>query len=116
MIRFLRSVSYAASGLSHAVTTQANMRIHLASVVIVNAAGWLAGLNRPEWLAIVFAQGLVISAELMNTAVEHAVDLVSPERHPLAKAAKDAAAGAVLVTALTAVVVGLLVFVPHILP
>ncbi|MFC4808236.1 diacylglycerol kinase family protein [Paenibacillus sp. GCM10023250] len=116
MRRFLRSVAYAWAGVRAAVRTEANMRLHLAAVALVNAAGWLAGLSRPEWLAIVIAQGAVLAAELLNTAVERVVDLVSPDPHPLAKAAKDAAAGAVLVTAVMALIVGLIVFGPHIVP
>ncbi|MBO7743827.1 diacylglycerol kinase family protein [Paenibacillus sp. MWE-103] len=116
MRRFLRSVAFAWAGVRASVRTEANMRLHLVAVVAVNAAGWLAGLSRTEWLAIVIAQGMVLGAELLNTAVEHVVDLASPGPHPLAKAAKDAAAGAVLVAAVMAVIVGLIVFGPHIVP
>ncbi|NBD22851.1 diacylglycerol kinase family protein [Paenibacillus glycinis] len=116
MIRFLRSVAYAWSGFRSAVGTQANMRIHVAFVVAVNAAGLLFGLSAMEWAAIIIVQGMVLAAELLNTAVEHVVDLVSPQKHPLAKAAKDTAAAAVLFAAATAVAVGLIVFGPHLLP
>ena len=92
------------------------MRIHVASVVAVHAAGLLFGLSGMEWSAIIIVQGMVLAAELLNTAVEHVVDLVSPQKHPLAKAAKDTAAAAVLLAAATAVAVGLIVFGPHLLP
>ncbi|MBM7565653.1 diacylglycerol kinase family protein [Paenibacillus sacheonensis] len=116
MRRFLRSVAFAWNGVRSASAAQANMRIHLAAVIIVNTAGLLFGLSRMEWLAVVIVQGMVLAAELLNTAVEHLVDLASPQQHPLAKAAKDTAAGAVLLAAVTSVVVGLIVFVPHIIP
>jgi diacylglycerol kinase len=106
---------HAFAGIAHAIATQANMRIHLAISAAVIAAGVWLGLTRLEWIAIVFAIGLVLQAELLNTAIEAIVDKASPERHPLAKAAKDCAAGAVLVTALAAVAIGVLVFGPRLL-
>ncbi|QHT60297.1 diacylglycerol kinase family protein [Paenibacillus lycopersici] len=116
MRRFLRSVAFAWGGIRSASGSQANMKIHLAAAVLVNAAGLLLGLSRAEWLAVIIVQGMVLAAELMNTAVEHVVDLASPQPHPLAKAAKDTAAGAVLVTAIAAAIVGLIVFWPHVRP
>ncbi|WP_308638863.1 diacylglycerol kinase family protein [Paenibacillus silvisoli] len=113
MRRLLRSFGYAGSGIVSAVSSQANMQIHVVCAVIVNAAGLLIGLSRMEWIVIIAAQTAVLAAELMNTAVEHVVDLVSPEKHPLAKAAKDTAAGGVLLTAIGAVIIGLFVFIPH---
>jgi diacylglycerol kinase len=102
-------------GIAHAIATQANMRIHLAISAVVIASGVWLGLTRLEWIAIVFSIGLVLQAELLNTAIEATVDKASPEHHPLAKVAKDCAAGAVLVTALAAVAIGVLVFGPHLL-
>ena len=66
-----------------------------------------------KWALLVFCFGLVIGAEMNNTAIERTVDLAMPHRHPLAKAAKDIAAGAVLVAAATSAVVGMLIFIPH---
>ncbi len=77
--------------------------------------GLYCGLARWEWVAVALSVGAVWGAELLNTAVEAVVDLVSPEYHPLAGRAKDVAAGAVLVVALAALVVGLLVFGPYLL-
>ncbi len=77
------------------------------------ALGFYVGLNRWEWVAIAGAIGLVWMAELFNTALEVVVNLVSPERHPLAGKAKDIAAAAVLMAAVTAATVGLLVFWPY---
>jgi diacylglycerol kinase (ATP) len=83
--------------------------------VAVCIAGAVLGLSRLEWCAVVLAVVAVWTAEALNTALEFLVDLASPELHPLAGKAKDAAAGAVLVTAAGAVVIGLLVFGPHLL-
>ncbi|MBP3964192.1 diacylglycerol kinase family protein [Paenibacillus lignilyticus] len=116
MNRLLRSFYYAGSGILSAVRTQANMKIHVVCAIVVNAAGLVVGLTRMEWAVIIAAQAVVMAAELMNTAVEHVVDLASPSRHPLAKAAKDTAAGGVLVAAIGAVIIGLFVFIPHLWP
>ncbi len=89
------------------------MRWHVLSAGAVVAAGFYFGLTNMEWVVICFAIGLVWMAELFNTALEVVVNLVSPERHPLAGKAKDIAAGAVLIASLTAAVAGLLVFLPY---
>ena len=75
--------------------------------------GFGLGITRGEWVVVCLCIGLVISAELFNTAIERLVDLVSPQRHPLAGQVKDIAAGAVLVCALAAIAVGLIIFVPY---
>jgi diacylglycerol kinase len=107
-----RSFGYAAQGLAHVLRTQPNAWIHaLATALVVVLALWL-GLSRLEWAALVLTMAVVWSGECINTALEAAVDLAAPERQPLARAAKDAAAAAVLVAALGAVVVGLLILGP----
>jgi len=114
MPRFFRSVGYAISGILHALRAERHMQVHaLAAVIAICAGAWLQ-LERWEWVMLVVTIVIVIAAELINTAIERIVDLASPGLHPLAKAAKDTAAGAVLITAIGAVVVGLLLFVPPI--
>lgn len=88
------------------------MRLHILVAAVVIVASLLLHLGRTAEIAIVAVVALVLAMELANTAIEALVDLVAPERHPLARAAKDAAAGAVLVAAAAAVVVGVLVFWP----
>ncbi len=95
--------------------TQTNARIHLAATVVVIGAGVGFEISRIEWVAVVIAIGLVGAAEGLNSAIEAAVDLTSPEHHPTAGRAKDLAAGGVLIAALAAVVVGVLVFGPRLL-
>jgi undecaprenol kinase len=87
-----------------------NMRVHAVISLGVIAAGIVFRISRMEWLFILAACAFVMAAELFNTAVEAVVDLVSPEAHPLAKAAKDTAAGAVLLAAVFAVITGVVVF------
>lgn len=110
MKSFLKAFVYAWQGIFHAVRTQRNMRVHLTAVVYVTAFSFFYDLTRAEYAMLALTFGMVISAELINTAIEAAVDLCSPERHSLAKIAKDAAAGAVLAAAIFAVVVGVLLF------
>jgi len=110
--RFVRSVTHAWNGIRHVLQTQRNMKIHAVAAVIVLLAAWWLEIPRGDWMLVVFAIGLVLSLETVNTAIEAVVDLVTPERHPLARIAKDASAGAVLLAAITSVVIGLCVFGP----
>lgn len=103
---------FAAQGVVGCVATQRNMKIHLAAALVVTAAGIWCALELWQWCAVVLCIGFVCALECVNTAVEAVVDLVTEEYHPLAKVAKDCAAGAVLLAAAMSVVVGLLVFVP----
>ncbi len=91
---------------------QRNMRVHVSFVMAVAGLGWILGLGPTRWAVVVLAMVPVMGLELMNTAVEAVVDMASPHYHPLAKVAKDAAAGSVLVAAAGAVAVGLWVFLP----
>lgn len=109
----LKSFRYAFNGLLKAIKTQHNLWIHLSAAVVVIISGFYFQISHIEWMVIVLAIGGVITAELINTAIEWIVDLVSPDHHPLAGAAKDVAAGAVLLIALTSVVIGILVFLPY---
>ena len=109
--KFFRSFRYALEGIFTA-TKEQNLRFHLLSTVIVIIAGFLTGLSIFEWLIITVVIALVIGTEMINTAIERVVDLASPEIHPLAKQAKDIAAGAVLVFAVASVIIGLLIFLP----
>lgn len=88
------------------------MQIHLAFVGAVIVCGVIFRISRMEWIACAICFGLVISAELINTAIETIVNMVSPERQPLAGKAKDIAAGAVLVAAIFAAIAGTIIFLP----
>lgn len=111
----LRSLGYAIAGIAYVVRTQRNMRIHLAIAGGVMIAGGLFRVSAVEWAILALTIGVVFSAEIVNTVAELAVDLLTQEYHPMAKAAKDASAGAVLVTAVAAVGVGIAIFGPRIL-
>lgn len=108
-----RSFQYALAGLVYALQTQRNVRIHLIAAIIVLGAGLYFRISSRDFVLLFFAITLVLMAEMFNTALEKAVDLFVQEYSHLAKIAKDAAAGAVLVTALNALVVGYVVFYPR---
>lgn len=109
--KFIRSFSFAWQGIGVAVKEQ-NMKFHLLSAVIVVIAGLWTGLSSIEWCILIGVIATVISIEMVNTAIEYVVDMASPDMHPLAKAAKDVAAAAVLVFALASVIIGVLIFIP----
>lgn len=109
----LRSFGYAWKGIRCCVGKEQNLSFHLIATVLVVIAGWQLDITRTEWAILLLCIGMVIAAELFNTAIEKLVDLVSPEQHPLAGQVKDIAAGAVLVCAATAAMVGLIIFVPY---
>ncbi len=114
MSKFIKGFGYALKGLSYAFKTQLNFRFHCAAAVGVALAGWYFKLSSSEWCWILLAAALVLVAELLNTAIEALVDLVSPGQHPKAGTAKDTAAAAVLVAATIAVAIGLVIFIPKI--
>ena len=112
MSKFIKSFGYAFSGISHAFKSQFNFRFHVIVLILVLIAGSYFNLSASEWLWIVAAAGIVLFSELFNTALEVLVDLVSPNIHPKAKIIKDVAAAAVLIAAVTAVIIGLIIFIP----
>ncbi len=110
---FLLGFKIAAEGILYSIRTQRNMRIHFAAAALVLFLAALLHLSKSEFICLLFAIFLVLVAEMINSAIELAVDLHSREYHPLAKAAKDVSAGAVLLAAVCSVVIGILVFYPY---
>jgi diacylglycerol kinase (ATP) len=113
--RFVLAFRFAFAGLWHLLRTQRNAQVHLLIAACAVALGAFLPLARWEWLALILTIALVLAAEGVNTAVEAAVDLAAPHFHPLAKVAKDVAAGTVLLCAICAVLVGCIVFLPHLM-
>lgn len=109
----LRSFGYAWKGIRCCVGKEQNLSFHLIATVVTVIAGFLLEITRTDWMIVILCIGVVIAAELFNSAIEKLVDLVSPERHPIAGQVKDIAAGAVLVCAATAAIIGLIVFIPY---
>lgn len=112
----LLSFRYAINGLRFMLRSQHNAWIHLAITICVFLAAWRAEFDATEWRWVIVAVALVWTAETMNTAIEFVCDVVSPEYHALVEKAKDIAAGAVLICAIAAAVIGCLTFWPYIAP
>jgi diacylglycerol kinase len=101
-------------GIRMVFKSERNMQIHLIVAFLVVIAGSFFKINLTEWCLCLLCFGLVMGAEMVNTALENIVDLVSPQKHKLAGKAKDIAAGAVLITAIVSAIVGLIIFIPKI--
>lgn len=108
--KLLDSFNFAIAGIMYSITTQRNMKIHATVAIAALLLGLWVDLNRMELLALLFTVFLVFITEMLNTAVEAVVDIASPGFHPLAKIAKNVAAGAVLLAAVNALIVGFLLF------
>ncbi len=109
------SFYHAAAGVIYSFVSQRNMKIHSLAAIIVIIAGVICRLDRSEWGLTIVAIFIVLVAETMNTAIEKTVDLVTDEFHPLAKKAKNLAAGATLLAALCAAALGIIVFGPYLM-
>lgn len=114
MVKRAKSFTNAGRGLWIVLKSTHNAWIHLVVLVAAVVLGAFYEISRIEWILLVFAAGLVLAAETFNTAIVIDIDLTSPEFHPFARDTKDVAAGAVLLTAVAAAIIGLLIFVPYI--
>lgn len=110
----MRKFAWAMAGIAAVIREEQNMRIHLLAAGTAVGLGWILDLQRFEWGLLVIAIVMVLAAEVINTAVERVVDLITPQYHPLAEKAKNMAAGAVLLTSIAAVLLGVVIFAPHI--
>lgn len=111
---FKDSFKHAYEGIIYALLRERNMHVHALMAVLVIASGVLFNIKYSEWLACLILIALVIAMELINTAIEAVVDLITTEENKLAKVAKDTSAGAVLVVSLFAAFIGLIIFIPKI--
>ena len=109
-----KSFGYAFEGILTGIRQERNMRIHCMAVILVTAAGTLFQITAVEWCVCLLLFAMVAGLELVNTAVEAVVDLVTEEKKPLAKIAKDTAAGAVLFAAIISAFVGCIIFLPYV--
>ena len=107
------SLRAAVAGVVHTLRTQPNAWIEVTAMAVVFSAGWWFRIARGEWLVLVLICSFILALEAVNTAVEATVDLVSPGYHPLAKIAKDAAAGALVFAVLGSIGVAIIIFGPH---
>lgn len=114
-MRFLRSLRFAMKGIAHFFQTEDNGKLQLVLAVITITAGWFFHISNLEWLMVTMCIGVVISIEMVNTAIEEICGLVTREFHPRIKIIKDLSAGAVAVAALASLVTGGIVFIPKII-
>ena len=111
----LNSFKHAFRGIAWVIRTQHNMWIHLVIGSIAVLFAWIWDFSRAEWLILILTIGAVLITEMINSAIEESIDLMSPEYHIHAKRAKDASAGAVLLTCIMAVMIGIILFLPKLL-
>ena len=109
----IRSLRCAVKGIGVMISSQHNAWIHAAATVIVIVVGFYLQLTKPEWCWIILAIISVWTAEALNTAFEFLTDVASPEFHPMAEKAKDVAAGAVLISAIGSVLIGIVILGPY---
>ncbi len=109
---WIAAFKHAFSGLGDVIRTQQNAWVHALATIVVIAAGVWLRIEVWEWVVLFLAIAMVWLTECFNTALEDVVDLASPDIHPLARRAKDAAAAAVLVAAIFSLIIGLLIFIP----
>lgn len=112
----IKSFDYAFRGIVSFIRKEPNAWIHCTAVIVVVASGIHFNITLTEWSLCILCFGLVLMAESFNTAIERLVDLVSPEFHPIAGDVKDVAAGAVLLSAIAAAIVGCIIFIPYLFP
>ena len=115
LIRFFKSFKYSIEGLKYAYKYEQSMLIHVIATICVLLANIFFQVSGIEWLITLLAIGMVLSAELINSAIEAVVDLVTLEEHPLAKIAKDCSSAATFVLACMAALIGIVVYVPYIM-
>ncbi len=108
--KFIDSFKYAIEGILTGIKEERNLKIHITIMILVIIFGFIFKISRIEWIICILLFGLVISAELINTSIENVVDLITMEKHPKAKIAKDVSAGAVLIIAITSAIIGLIIF------
>jgi len=114
-MKLVKSFSFAWQGLKYCFLTQQNFRIHLIALLMVIMLGGILKINHIEWLIIIGCAMLVLSMELLNTAIEKVCDLITKDIHPVIKVIKDIAAASVLIAAIGSFLSGLIIFLPKIL-
>lgn len=111
----IKSFGHAFAGIGFALRTQANFRLQTIAAATTIVLALMLQISAEDWRWVVFAIALVLVAEAVNTAIEHVCNVVQPELHASVKAAKDVAAGAVLMAAIAAFVLGVMIFLPYVL-
>ena len=111
----IKSFRYAIQGIKSFISKEHNAWIHCTAIVLVSLAGYYFSVTATEWTVLILCFAMVLAAEAFNTAIERLVNLVSPGYHPMAGDVKDIAAGAVLICAIGAAIIGSIIFLPYLL-
>ena len=111
----ITSFKYAFQGVFSAIKTERNLKIHISIMILVIIAGIFLKISKMEWIICILLFGLVFGGDMLNSAIETVVDIAMPELYPKAKFAKDVAAGAVLIFAISSAIIGLIIFIPKII-
>lgn len=111
--KLLHSFKYALAGIFASFKTEKNMKIHILIMALVILAGFIFKISQTEWMICILLFGIVIAGEIFNTAIEIVVDMVMPHQNKKAKLAKDLSAGAVLILAIAAAIIGFMIFIPR---
>lgn len=112
--RLLKSFNFAGKGVAWVWKSEPNFKVHCITGLLAICLGWFLKISYPEWITVFLCIGIVMSAEAFNSSIEVLADATHPEEHPLIGKAKDAAAGAVLLVAIAALIVGTIIFLPKI--
>ncbi len=115
MKKLIKSFKYAFEGIFTGIKEEQNMKIHILIMILVIIMGIILKISKIEWIICIILFGFVISMELINTAIENAVDLITKEINSQAKIIKDIAAGAVLISAISSAIIGIIIFIPKII-
>ncbi|TKB97555.1 diacylglycerol kinase family protein [Pedobacter cryophilus] len=113
--KVIKSFSYAFNGLKILFKEELNAKVHFVIAIAIIICGFVFQVSGTEWIAIIFAIGLVLSLELLNTAIEQIANFISPEKHEKIKRIKDLAAASVVIGVIAAVIIGLIIFLPKII-
>jgi diacylglycerol kinase len=114
MKKRIEAFKHAFRGIAQGFKTELHMRVHAVISVFTALAGWYFEINKAEWMIVLVCIGLVLSAELLNAAIERLADRITKENDALIGAAKDLAAGAVLISAIVSLTLGIIIFLPRI--
>lgn len=110
----LRSFKFAFAGIYSGIKTETNWKMGILEAILVIVAGFYFNISRSDWIIVIILIGIVLYAELCNSAIEAIVDSFTPDEHPRAKLAKDFSAGSVVILIIAAAIVGIIVFLPYI--
>lgn len=113
--RLKKSFGYAFKGIDDVISNEPNMKIHVSVAILVVIMAFLLKISMIEWIILVLLIGLVLAVEVINTTIENLVDMYTKDYNERAKVVKDTAAGTVLILAITAVIIGLMIFIPKII-